>query len=85
MKEESYAHSREGKPPEEWHRLEDHLKAVVEMARMFADDFHAGDWGYLAGVWHDLEKCSPSFQEMLSRTNEENSKNSWEVGETIHV
>jgi CRISPR-associated endonuclease/helicase Cas3 len=48
-----YAHSREGKSPEEWHRLEDHLKAVAEMARSLADDFGAGDWGYLAGLWHE--------------------------------
>jgi hypothetical protein len=45
--EEYYAHSREGKPREDWHRLQDHLKAVAEMARSFADDFGAGDWGYL--------------------------------------
>ena len=49
MKGEFYAHSRNGKPPEEWHRLEDHLKKVAEMARSFANDFHAGDWAYLAG------------------------------------
>jgi CRISPR-associated endonuclease/helicase Cas3 len=50
MKEkEYYAHSRKGKPPEDWHRLEDHLRAVAEMAREFAEDFGAGDWGYLAG------------------------------------
>jgi len=40
MKEkEYYAHSREGKPTEEWHRLEDHLKNVAEMARFFANIF----------------------------------------------
>ena len=54
MKDEFYAHSREGKPPKEWHRLEDHLKAVAGMAREFASAFDAGDWGYLAGLWHDL-------------------------------
>lgn len=57
MKNEFYAHSREGKPSEEWHRLEYHLKKVAEMARTFANDFSAGDWGaYLAGLWHDLGK-----------------------------
>lgn len=54
MKDEFYAHSRIGKPPEEWHRLEDHLKSVAELARAFANDFQAGDWGCLAGLWHDL-------------------------------
>lgn len=55
MKEkEYYAHSVEGRPSEEWHRLEDHLKEVAEMAGRFAEDFGAGDWGYVAGLWHDL-------------------------------
>ena len=57
MKDQYYAHSLEGKPSEDWHPLEDHLKAVAEMARKFADDFQAGDWGYLAGVWHDMGKA----------------------------
>ena len=52
MKDEYYAHSKEGKPPEDWHRLIDHLKKVSEMARAFANDFDAGDWGYLAGLPH---------------------------------
>ena len=50
MKDQYYAHSLEGKPPEDWHCLEDHLKKVAEMARRFAEDFNAGDWGYLAGL-----------------------------------
>ena len=66
MKDQYYAHSRDGKPTEYWHRLEDHLKEVAEMARGFADDFHAGDWGYLAGLWHDIGKYTIEFQEMLT-------------------
>lgn len=58
MKDQYYAHSLEGKPPKDWHRLEDHLKKVAEMARGFAENFNAGDWGYLAGLWHDLAKYS---------------------------
>ena len=34
-----------GSHPKDWHRLEDHLKAVADMARSFADGFNAGDWG----------------------------------------
>jgi CRISPR-associated endonuclease/helicase Cas3 len=67
MKKEYYAHSREGKPPKDWHRLEDHLKGTVEMTRTFANDFNAGDWGYLAGLWHDLGKYTIEFQEMLAK------------------
>ena len=33
---------------------EEHLENVAEMARKFANEFGAGDWGYLAGLWHDL-------------------------------
>jgi len=55
MKDEFYAHSREGKPPKEWHRLEDHLNRVGKMTRRFAEDFNAGDWGYLAGLWRNRE------------------------------
>jgi hypothetical protein len=47
---EYYAHSLEGKPPEDWHRLDDHLKDVAELTGSFANDFHAGDWAYLAGT-----------------------------------
>jgi CRISPR-associated endonuclease/helicase Cas3 len=65
MKNEFYAHSREGRPREEWHRLEDHLIRVAELARKFADEFGAGDWGYLAGLWHDLGKYSREFQERI--------------------
>lgn len=56
MKDKFYAHSLEGKPSEDWHQLEEHLKKVAKMAQRFADDFHAGDWGYLAGLWHDIGK-----------------------------
>jgi len=56
MKDEFYAHSREGKPRKDWHRLEDHLKKVAELTLNFASAFDAGDWAYLAGLWHDLGK-----------------------------
>jgi len=52
MKDEFYAHSREGIPPKHRHHLEDHLKEVAEKARVFASDFNAGDWAYLAGLTH---------------------------------
>ena len=48
-----YAHSKESRPPEEWQPLDEHLKNVAELARSFADSFGAGDWAYLAGLWHN--------------------------------
>ncbi|MBI5665800.1 MAG: hypothetical protein HZC49_12060 [Nitrospirae bacterium] len=51
-----YAHSIEGKSVDEWHLLEEHLKGTAKLAKSFADEFGSGEWGYLAGVWHDLGK-----------------------------
>jgi CRISPR-associated endonuclease/helicase Cas3 len=42
MADKYYAHSKEGKPTEDWHRLDDHLRNVAEMAREFAEAFRAG-------------------------------------------
>lgn len=65
-----YAHSLDGRPKEDWHRLEDHLRSVAKLARKFAEDFGAGDWGYVAGLWHDLGKYSNEFQERLIAIND---------------
>lgn len=60
-----YAHSLEGEPQDKWQFLDEHLKNVAKMAQSFADDFGAGDWGYLAGLWHNLGKYSKEFQKRL--------------------
>jgi CRISPR-associated endonuclease/helicase Cas3 len=65
MNRKYYAHTLEGRPPSEWQPLEEHLKNVAELARRFADAFGAGDWAYLAGLWHDLGKYSKEFQKRL--------------------
>lgn len=74
MKEESkqnlfYAHTKEGASPSEWELLETHLKEVSELAEKFAGAFGAGDWGRIAGWWHDLGKYNPAFQGYLMREN----------------
>jgi CRISPR-associated endonuclease/helicase Cas3 len=84
MKKEFYAHSKEGKPPEDWHRLEDHLKKLSELARKFADDFNAGDWGYLAGLWHDLGKYSKEFQARLMSVNDPDAHIETKLGRPDH-
>jgi len=55
----------------EWHGLKEHLESVAEMARGFAQPFGAGDWGYLAGLWHDLGKFSREFQDYLGQVSSE--------------
>lgn len=64
-----YAHSREGAPPSQWHRLDDHLRGTAKRAAESAKSFGAQDWAYLAGLWHDVGKCSPEFQGYLLREN----------------
>ena len=73
MNKEYYAHSKEGEPPSEWHRLNEHLQEVAKMASSFANAFGAVDWGYLAGLWHDLGKYSEEFQERLAATGGNNA------------
>jgi CRISPR-associated endonuclease/helicase Cas3 len=60
-----YAHSRNGRPSSEWHQLDDHLASVGQRAGGFASKFGSGDWGYLAGLWHDVGKFDPRFQSKL--------------------
>jgi len=66
-----YAHTDRSNPdktPEQgarWQLLEDHLVGTAVLAREFASAFGAGDWGYLAALWHDAGKYSEEFQEML--------------------
>lgn len=65
MDKEFYAHSLEGRPTEEWQPLDEHLASVAELAKKFAGEFGAREWGYLAGLWHDLGKYSEEFQRRL--------------------
>ena len=58
----AYAHTLEGRPEAEWEPLEDHLREVGEKASEFAAAFGAGEWGHLAGLWHDLGKYSREGQ-----------------------
>ena len=62
---EYFAHSLAGRPLDEWHRLEDHLRTVSELAGDFAATFGARDWGRMAGFLHDEGKYSPQFQQMI--------------------
>jgi len=66
---EYYAHSLHGKPKKDWQLLEDHLRNVAEMASEFAESFGAGEWAYVAGLWHDIGKYQDEFQEKLDRNN----------------
>ncbi len=60
---ELYAHTPNEK--NEWHYLVLHLKEVAELAKQFADKFSAGNLAYWIGLWHDLGKSNPKFQNYL--------------------
>ena len=47
------------------HNLEEHLRAVANLAGEFASVFGNSDWGYLAGLWHDLGKYTKEFQRRI--------------------
>ncbi len=49
------------------HHLEDHLRAVADLAGDFASSFGQAEWGRLAGLWHDLGKYSAAFQSYIAR------------------
>ena len=47
------------------HDLVNHLRSVAELASQFARKFDAADFGYWAGLWHDLGKFHPGFQAFI--------------------
>ena len=63
-----YAHSLQGEPEDKWQRLDEHLKNTAKIAGRFASVFGAGDWGYIAGILHDLGKYSTEFQSYIRKT-----------------
>ena len=47
------------------HDLDDHLRAVAELAAKHASAMGSGDWAQLAGLWHDLGKYAKEFQRRI--------------------
>lgn len=45
--------------------LIEHMTATAKRAATFAGEFDCAEWGYLAGLWHDLGKFSPEFQSYI--------------------
>lgn len=61
----NHAHAHTPNGVNIWHGLKEHLESVAEQAKYFAEKFSAGDFGYYAGLWHDIGKINPEFQEYL--------------------
>lgn len=51
------------------HDLANHLRAVAKLASENAKEFNSADWGYLAGLWHDLGKYRPRFQAYIRKAS----------------
>ncbi len=51
------------------HLLYDHLTGTAKLAADFASEFGSREWGYLAGLWHDLGKYSREFQKYILAAN----------------
>lgn len=62
---DAWAHSAGAAVSKPAHSLSEHLRAVAGLASTFADGFDAGEWGRLAGLWHDLGKYRPGFQRYI--------------------
>jgi CRISPR-associated endonuclease/helicase Cas3 len=61
----AFAHSRENEPESSWEPLDVHLREVATLAARFAAAFDSAEWGRLAGLWHDLGKYRPEFQDRI--------------------
>lgn len=59
----AYAHSRNNLGNR--HDLEDHLRAVADLAAGFAQRLGAAEAGHYLGLWHDIGKLHPDFQRYL--------------------
>ncbi|NNM55534.1 MAG: CRISPR-associated endonuclease Cas3'' [Spirochaetales bacterium] len=50
--------------------MREHLESVAALAKSFADKWGNGDWGWLAGLWHDLGKYKPAFQNYIRESGD---------------
>ena len=67
----------------EWgepHGLEKHIQSVAALAGEFASAFGNEDWGHVAGLWHDLGKYKPAFQEYIRKVSGYENENGDEGG-----
>ncbi len=79
-----YAHSLRNRPQAEWQPLKEHLLNVAEITKKFAESFNAGEWGYVAGLLHDIGKYSQEFQVMLAKVADNDVNLEGKIGHPDH-
>jgi CRISPR-associated endonuclease/helicase Cas3 len=70
----TYAHSLPGWPQSEWEQLRDHLRLVAETCARFAGTFGWAELARVAGLLHDIGKCSHEFQAYIAQPMEDISQ-----------
>jgi len=65
-----YAHTPSRDAPNRWHMLEEHLIETAKAAYAFAKAFRCENAGFVLGLFHDLGKMNPAFQEYLQACDE---------------
>jgi CRISPR-associated endonuclease/helicase Cas3 len=65
-----YAHTPSKDAPHRWHMLEEHLIDTAKAASAFAKHFGCTNAGFALGIFHDLGKVNPGFQDYLQACNE---------------
>lgn len=63
LQKDYWAHSANGDGKR--HGLVEHLQGTAKLCREFCDAFGAGELGYWLGLWHDIGKFNPAWQEYL--------------------
>lgn len=65
------AHIKLGCGDDNWehHVLDEHLREVATLAAHFSTPFAPPAWAFRTGLWHDLGKYQPEFQQYIRSTS----------------
>lgn len=61
------AHTRINNGLLEVQSLQDHLESTAQIAGDFAAQFGLREWGEIIGLWHDIGKIQPKFQQFIKQ------------------